>query len=159
LSFVAPEAGVIAEYVDLDGDLHEEAERVLNSALKGDLVAVIPHVVFCELYYVSYRIYEKSLNPNPSLSSEKLVSWLYKSPNVVLAEQSLELAIESGKVKKEYGLSLPDSCVMAMSKIHNGKALFKKREREMSSKVTKMQRNYDVLFLEDYEGSPTWRTV
>ncbi|MCP8321920.1 MAG: hypothetical protein H3Z52_13445, partial [archaeon] len=82
--------------------------------------------------------------------AEKLVKWMYRSPNFVIAEPTLELAILAGRIKRSFSLALTDSYVIAASKLYGGKAVFRKREREMEEKFAELTKNYNVVFLEDY---------
>ena len=59
----------------------------------------------------------------------------------------MDLHLEAAKVKLKYGIALADCYVLALSKIKNSKAVFRKREKEMSEQIEK---DFDVVFLEDY---------
>jgi len=63
---------------------------------------------------------------------------------------TLDLALESGRIKRDFGLTLTDSYVIAAAKLHKGKALFKKRETEMSKQISSLVKEYPLVFLEDY---------
>ena len=63
---------------------------------------------------------------------------------------ALDLALESGRTKRDFGLALTDSYVIAAAKLHKGKALFKKRETEMSKQISSLVKEYPLVFLEDY---------
>ena len=62
---------------------------------------------------------------------------------------SLELDIEAAKVKLEYGIATGDCYILALSKLKNCKAVFRKRENEMPGRI---EEDFDVIFLEDYAG-------
>ena len=62
-------------------------------------------------------------------------------PNTEIVSGTLDLALESGRIKRDFGLTLTDSYVIAAAKMHKGKALFKKRETEMSSKSQALLKN------------------
>ena len=82
--------------------------------------------------------------------TEKLIEWLYRSPNMEIVSGTLDLALESGRIKRDFGLGLTDSYVIAAAKPHKGKALFKKRETEMSKQISSLGKEYPLVFLEDY---------
>jgi len=153
LSCVSLDTGVIVEYIDLKGKLHRQAEAIIEKVLAGKLLAIIPHPTLAETYYVSARIYEKLGLDTPDQRSEELVKWLYKSPNFALEEPSFELALLVGRIKRRFNLALTDAYVIATSKLYKGKAVFRKREREMVEKLTELTKSYDIVFLEDYNPS------
>ena len=148
MSYVSLDTGVIAEYIDLAGSLHKEAEAIVRNVLGGKLLAIIPHPILVETYYVSARIYESLGLRDPEERAEKLFEWLYRSPNISLAEPSLELAILAGKVKRKFSLALTDAYVLASAKLYGGKALFRSKEKEIVKRLNKIIDEYDVAFLQ-----------
>jgi len=148
LSFLSLDTGVTAEYIDLDGDLHREAEAVFRNIAEGRILAFVPHEVLAETYYVSFSIYRKLGLKRPEQRARKLVEWLYQAPNISIPEPSLELAIITGEVKMKFGLALTDSYVLASAKMSGGKALFRKREKEMARRLAELVDEYGVVFLE-----------
>jgi len=148
MSYVSLDTGVIAEYIDLAGSLHKEAEAIVRNVLGGKLLAIIPHPILVETYYVSARIYERLGLSDPEERAEKLIEWFYRSPNISLAEPSLELAILAGKVKRKFSLALTDAYVLASAKLYGGKALFRSKEKEIVKRLNKIIDEYDVAFLQ-----------
>ena len=148
MSFLSLDTGVAAEYIDLEGDLHREAEAVFRNIAEGRILAFVPHEVLAETYHVSSRIYRKLSLKGPEQRAGKLIEWLYKAPNISIPEPSLELDIMAGEIKGRFGLALTDSYVLASAKISGGKALFRKREREMAEKLDELVNEYGVVFLE-----------
>lgn len=148
MSYVSLDTGVIAEYIDLAGSLHKEAEAIIRNVLGGKLLAIIPHPILVETYYVSARIYERLGLSDPEERAERLIEWLYRSPNFSLAEPSLELAILAGKIKRKYGLALTDAYVLASAKLYGGKALFRSKEKEIVKRFSAITVEYDVAFLQ-----------
>ena len=148
MSFLSLDTGVTAEYIDLDGDLHREAEAVFRNIAEGRILAFVPHEVLAETYYVSFSIYRKLGLKRPEQRARKLVEWLYQAPNISIPEPSLELAIITGEVKRKFGLALTDSYVLASAKMSGGKALFRKREKEMARRLAELVNEYGVVFLE-----------
>jgi predicted nucleic acid-binding protein len=139
---------VLIEYINLAGSLHKEAKAVIQSVLDGKIIAIIPHSVLAETYYVSVRIYEKLNLANPEQRAKNFVEWLYRSPNFSVAEPSLELAILAGRVKKEFNLALTDAYVLASAKLYKAKAVFRSKEKEMTEKLEDITKEYDIVFLE-----------
>ncbi|MCE4613129.1 MAG: PIN domain-containing protein [Desulfurococcales archaeon] len=149
---VVLDTGVVVEYIDLKGALHEQAWIVMESVKAGRLEAVIPHPVLSETFYVAARIYSKLGARDPEERALKLIEWLYRLPTVSIVGETLDLALEAGRAKLKYGLALTDCYVLASSKLYNARALFRKREREMGAgKVLRsLTRDYEIVFLEDY---------
>ncbi|MBI2936910.1 MAG: PIN domain-containing protein [Thaumarchaeota archaeon] len=146
---VVLDTGVIAEYIDLSGTLHQQAEAIIESVRLGKLTAIITHPTLAETYYVSLRIYEKLGLAGSERRSQELVTWLYSSPNFKIAEPTLRLAILAGQIKTNFQVALTDAYVIAASQIYNGKPLFRKRESEMAKNISRLKKDYDILFLED----------
>jgi len=155
----AIDTDVIVEYMDEAGDFHFQAKWIIDSITSGKLLGVIAHPVLAELYYVSYRLYERNYavvkdNESPESRAGKLINWLFKSPNVLVPDSTVELAIEAGKIKQKFSLALADSYVIASAKSFRCKAIFKRKEEEMS-RGNKLKRlteedSVSLVFLEDY---------
>jgi predicted nucleic acid-binding protein len=150
LSFISLDTGPIVEYVNVAGAFHSQAKAIFDNIISGKILGLITHPVLAEAYYVSYRVYEKLRLEDPESRAHKLAEWLYMSPNIELADQTLELALTAGKIKKQYSLTLTDAYVIAASKIYNGKAVFRTRDSEIHRKMPELSKNYDLVFLEDY---------
>ncbi|MGI0085500.1 MAG: type II toxin-antitoxin system VapC family toxin [Nitrososphaerales archaeon] len=153
------DTSVLVEFIDEDGDFHAQARGVVESITSGRLTGIIPHPVFVELYYVSYKLYEKNRDVaqskrSPELKAETLINWIFKSPNILVPEDTIELAIAAGKIKQKFSLALTDSYVIACAKLQQCIAIFKSQEEEMSkgNKIEKIETGEDVrlIFLEDY---------
>jgi len=151
LAEVAVDTSVIIEYIDLKGELHEQAEAIFSTLLTSRLEAIVPHPILAETYYVATRLYERLQIENPENLASKLITWLYRLPTVTIPKGEPDLAIEAGRAKLNYGLALTDCYVLAASKIHRCKALFKRREKEISRNIDLLKREYQILFLEDYK--------
>jgi predicted nucleic acid-binding protein len=136
--------------VDLTGVFHSQAEAIIRGILAAKLVAIIPHPVLAETYYVSCRIYEKIGLDKPEARAEMLVDWLCHSPNFMTADSSVMLAKIAGQVKRDFGLALTDAYVIAASKIQGGKAVFRTREAEMKKNMGRLLKKHELVFLEDY---------
>ena len=147
---VAIDTSVIIEYIDAKGELHEQAKLTFSALLTSKLEAIIPHPILAETYYVATRLYQKLKIENPGSVASKLIEWLYRLPTTIIPSEGTNLAIETGKAKLNHGLALTDCYVLATSKTHNCKALFKKTEKEMRKNIDALKKEYQLLFLEDY---------
>ena len=148
---IALDTSVIIEYIDKDAEFQEQAKAVFTCLLNGEFEAIIPHSILSETYYVSAKIYQKLGIGNPEGVSAELVEWLFRLPSVVIPTANKDLAIEAGRAKLKYCLSLTDCYVLAASQIYNCKVLFKKPEKEMASKIKELRRSYQLVFLEDFK--------
>ena len=150
LAKVAIDTSVIIEYVDLKGELHEQAQIVFSAILNGKLEGVIPHPILAETYYIITRLYQELQVEDPQVVASKLIEWLYRLPTTIISGGDIRLAVEAGRAKLAYGLALTDCYVLATSKIYNCKALFKKPEREMLKHMDALKKEYQIIFLQDY---------
>jgi uncharacterized protein len=144
---VAVDTSVIIEYIDQAAELHEQANAVFTAILNHEVEALIPNQILAETYYVSAKIYQKLGIKNPQSLSAELVEWLFRLPSVSVPVENRDLAIEAGAAKFKFGIALTDCYVLAASKIYNAKALFKKPETEMLSKISDLKKAYRLVFL------------
>ena len=147
---IALDTSVIIEYIDKNAEFQGQARAIFTSLLNGEFEALIPHAILSETYYVSAKIYQKLGIANPEEISAELVEWLFRLPLVIIPSENKDLAIEAGKAKLKYCLSLTDCYVLAASQIYNCKALFKIQENEMK-KIDGLKRAYQLVFLSDYK--------
>ncbi|AAB89881.1 type II toxin-antitoxin system VapC family toxin [Archaeoglobus fulgidus] len=140
------DTGVFVDYIDRKSPLHDVARNVINSI--GQLEVLLPYVTIAEICYVTARVLREAGIEEWLEKSVEFVEWLQRHPAVEVV-CSTELDVEAAKVKLRYGLALADCYVLALSKLKNCKAVFRKREKEMPDKVEK---DFDVIFLEDYVG-------
>ena len=148
MNCISIDTSVLIEYINLAGSLHKEAKAVIQSVLDGKIIAVIPHPVLAETYYVSVGIYEKHNLTNPEQRAKNFVEWIYRSPNFSIAEPSLELAILAGRIKRKFNLALTDAYVLASAKLYKAKAVFRSKEKEIADKLEDITKEYDIVFLE-----------
>lgn len=148
---VAIDTSVIIEYIDKRGDLHEQAEMIFSALSTSKLEVITPHPILAETYCVATKLYQKLRIENPQVVASKLIEWLYRLPTTIIPSEDLSLALETGKAKLNHGLALTDCYVLAASRIHGCKALFKKPEREMLENIETLKGEYQLLFLEDYK--------
>ena len=144
------DTSVIIEYIDRKGELHEQAKHIISTLLTNKLEGIIPHPTLAETYYVATRLYRALGLESPQTIAKKLIEWLYRLPTIIIPNHDLSLAIEVGKAKLVYRLALTDCYILATSTLFNCKALFKRREREMVDRLDDLQKNYQLVFLEDY---------
>lgn len=157
---IALDTGVLIEYIDENGSFHEAASTILENVTSGKIAGFVPNVVFAELFYVSAKLYEeleKKKHQNvesPEVRAEKLIRWLFNSPNILMPENSLELTLRAGIIKKKYSIALPDSYVLACAQLNSCKAVFRaveeEMERENKLERLKEQEKIELLFLQDY---------
>ena len=150
---ISIDTGVLVEFIDESGNLHSQATVLIDAVLSGKVIGLIPHPVFAELYYVSSKLYERLGKTGFSATAGNLIKWLYKSPNISVPEGNLDLALEAGSVKREFGLALTDAYVLAVAKLNGCKAIFKSPEDEMKKvgKLKKLEKEqFDLIFLENY---------
>ena len=148
---VVMDTSVIIEYIDLKGELHQQAKTVFSAVLNGKLEVVLPHPILAETYYVAAKIYQKLQIESPQTVASKLIEWLYRLPTTIIPSEDVNLAIETGKAKLSYGLALTDCYVLAASKTYDCKALFKKPEKEMLRKIDALNKEYRIIFLQNYK--------
>ncbi len=144
------DTSVIIEYIDTNGRFHKIASNIFSEINNGKTLAFIPHVILAETYYVAVRIYNQLGLSDSDKRAENLVSWLYSHPFIEIINKTLDLAIKAGKIKRELKLALTDCYVLAVSKIKNAVALFRKREREMLRVINVLTRKFNIQFLEDF---------
>ena len=147
---VCLDTSVIIEYIDRGGKYHQYSSQLFNLIIKGNLRAIIPHVILAETYYVASRIYEKLGLENPDLYANKLVEWLYRLPTIQVIGEPLDLVLEAGKIKLKYRLALTDCYILAVSKLYNCKVIFREREKEMINIIKELEKEFKIMFLEDY---------
>jgi len=127
-------------------------KAVFSATLNGKLEGILPHPILAETYYVAERLYRKLQIENPQIVASKLIEWLYRLPTtIIIPSGDINLAIETGKAKLNYGLALTDCYVLAASKIYNCKALSKKPEREMLKNIDILKKEYQIIFLQNYK--------
>ena len=146
---VCLDTSVILEYINLNGKYHEQAEIVFTAILNGQLEAYIPSIILAEVHYASLLLYERLGLENPILRAGKLISWLYKLPNIMIVNEDLNLILEASEIGRKYLLPLTTCFVLATSKINDCKAVFVKRLVK-DEEIRNLEREVDIIYLEDY---------
>lgn len=96
------------------------------------------------------RLYEEGGRQNPAALAESYCRYVFYHSGVEMEELGLDLLLESGRVKEAYGLAPTDCMVLAAAKRRRCKALFRHREKEMGRAGDSLLRNFEVVFLEDF---------
>jgi len=144
VSKIAVDTGVFVEYINRKARYYKAAKAIIDSF--GKLEVLLPGVTISEVCYVTARILNAAGVENAFEKAAEFVSWLYSHPAVRIVND-LNLHIEAARIKLEYGIALADCYVLALSRIEDCKAVFRKREKEMPGEIEK---DFDVIFLEDY---------
>ncbi|MHA1604826.1 MAG: PIN domain-containing protein [Candidatus Freyarchaeota archaeon] len=143
-SRVSIETRVFVEYIDTNGAFHSLARALINSLNRIEVF--VPGVTLTETCYVTARIYKALGVKDYFRKALSFVEWLRTHPSVQVV-RSFNLDVEAAKIKTLYNVALTDCYVLALSKIKNCMAIFRKREKEMSPGIEK---HFKILFLEDY---------
>jgi predicted nucleic acid-binding protein len=151
MPIIAVDTSVIIEYIDKAAEFHNQANAVFSAIINNEVKAIIPHQILAETYYVSAKIYQKLGIRKPQSLSAELVEWLFRLPSVSIPAENRDLAIEAGAAKYNFCIALTDCYVLGAAKIYNAKALFKKPEAEMLTKIGELKKTYQLVFLSDYK--------
>ena len=93
------DTSAIIEYIDMKGELHEQAKLTFSALLSSKLEVLLPHPILAETYYVATKLYQRLKIENPQNVASKLIEWLYRLPTTVIPSGDTNLAIETGKAK------------------------------------------------------------
>lgn len=150
MSSVVLDTGVIAEFVNLNGEFNKQATIIFDAINSGSLTALLNPVTISELRYVLWRIYDKLAIKNSDKISKDFCEYIYYHPSVRVLQMSLELLLEAGSIKHRYALSLTDCFVLATSKLNRCKAVFRHKEDELEPVFKDLSNEFDLVFLQDY---------
>jgi len=78
LTKVAIDTSVIIEYIDIKGELHEQAKLAFSALLTSKLEVILPHPILAETHYVAEKLYQKLKIENSLTVALKLIEWLYR---------------------------------------------------------------------------------
>lgn len=146
MSRIAIDTGVLVDYIDKKSPYHEQAKAIMDSL--GRIELFLPSITLAEVCYVTARVLEEKKVRDSLDKAIQFVRWLYFHPAVTVVDE-LDMHIEAAKIKLKYKIALADCYVLALSKLKMCKAVFRKREREMTEEIEK---NFDVIFLEGYDS-------
>ncbi|WXG42358.1 MAG: PIN domain-containing protein [Candidatus Freyarchaeum deiterrae] len=141
---VSIDTGVFTEYIDVKGSFHKLAKALFDSLYMIEVF--LPGVILAETCYVAARIYKILGLGQYFERALKLVEWLSAHPSIKVV-RSFDLDVEAAKIKTHYNVALTDCYILAVSKIRDCTAIFRKREKEMPPSIEK---DFNILFLEDY---------
>lgn len=150
MSLVALDSSVIAEYANLSGRLHAQADATFTAINEGKLHAVLAPPTISELYYILARLYPASGDVEPQKKAEAFCKYIYFHPSIEVADLTFPTLIEAAKIKSEYKLALTDCYVLALAKLRRCRAIFRHREEEMKKLSRRLLEKFEIVFLEDY---------
>lgn len=151
MSLVVIDSGVFAEYANVSGRLNAQANAIFSSLNKGKLSAVVAPPSLSEVFYVLARLYTTFGVEEPEKKASKFCEYIYHHPSIEVADASLPLILEAGRIKYIFKLALTDCFVLALSKLRKCKAIFRHREKEMKKILEELNKRFQMVFLEDYE--------
>lgn len=135
------DTSVVIEIANEKGKFHEQALVILKAIKEKKIKALIPKPSLAEIYYVASRLYESDQK------GKNLLDWLITQEGIKIEEMNYEDLIKSGKIKKEYSVSIMDSFFLWLSRKRKCKSIFRKKEREFSEKLLK---DFQIVFLSEY---------
>ena len=144
MSRITVDTGVFVDYIDRKSPYHTQAKAIINSL--GGIELLLPPITLAEVCYVATRVLKEAGVRDAFDKAVKFVEWLYSHPAVTIVNE-LDLHVETAKIKLKYKIALADCYVLALSKLKDCKAVFRKREKDMPEEIEK---DFDVIFLEDY---------
>jgi len=150
MSLVVLDTGVIAESVNVGGELNKQATIIFDAINSGSLTAFVNPITISELRYVLWRMYDKLAVKNAEKVSMDFCEYIYYHPGIRVLEMSLELLLEAGSIKHRYALAISDCFVLAASKLNRCRAVFRHKEHEIEPILKYLVKEFDVIFLEDY---------
>ena len=146
---VVLDTSVIIEYVVANSPWRELLARVLFSALKGVYELYLSTVTLAEVFYVAKRIYEEVGVEKPGKAAENFLFFLEKHKGLSIVPPNFGIAVEAGKIKSIYKISLADSFVLATAKILKAKPLFRKIEKELEPHMEDFKKEYGLMTIEE----------
>ncbi len=121
----------------LGTDLGEKLRDLLS---KNEIY--IPFPTLTEVYYILCRLRGRTF-------AAKTLGKVVKSKGHI--GTSISLAVEMGKIKCHRTISLADAGVIALTRLKEGAAVFKKKEREIKQEMEEQPLSIPFIFLEDLE--------
>lgn len=143
------DTGVIVEYIISNSPLRPVLTKLFSSALRGANELYLSTVTLAETFYVARRIYEWAGVEQPEEAARDFLFFLEKHKALSLVQPNTETAVEAGKVKAFYRVSLADSFVLATAKIFNAKALFRKVEKEIEPYMKALKKEYGLTTVKE----------
>lgn len=134
---VALDSSVLIEY--LTGTKTGKILKEYFETLKPEEKVSCSVLTLSEVFYVLCRL------RGAKFAEEKINDML--ASRILEVNDSVELAIGTGKIKCERAISLADCSCIATAEMTNAKAVFAKRERELTEEKEKTPFNVEIIFL------------
>jgi len=103
--------------------------------------------VYCSLYSVSEIFYVLCRSKGPEYAAEKLNLML--SSHIVEVNGTMEMALETGRLKCGRALSMADCSCISTAKITGSRAIFAQSEKELAKEMSKEVFDVEILLLTD----------
>lgn len=143
------DTSVIVEYIVANSPWRGLLTRILSGSLTGYYKVYISTVTLAETFYIAKRIYEVTNAKKPEKAAENLLYFLEKHRGITIVPPDHHIALEAGRIKSRYKVSLADSFVIATAKILKANPLFKKVEKELKPILDELKREYGLIILKD----------
>jgi len=143
---LALDTSVLIELIIAGSPYRDYVENLFLKSRRGEVELYVNTVTLAEVVYVAARIYKLAGVRDPNAEAERFTAWLSYKAKIV--EVDTRLAKLAGELRKKLGIALPDCFTIALANTINGKALFKRIEREMRDVVEEL-RKLNVIFLEE----------
>lgn len=91
-------------------------EGAIRETLEQDATIVMNKVNLLDVYYDTYRLYDKE-------TADKLVKIIGRLPILIKSKLSDDVFNEAGRLKASYRISIADSIALAESSVSGGKLL------------------------------------
>ncbi|MHA1710805.1 MAG: PIN domain-containing protein, partial [Candidatus Freyarchaeota archaeon] len=101
--------------------------------------------VYCSLYTISELFYVLCRLKGLGYAVEKMNMML--SSRVVEINNTVEMALEAGRLKCERAISIGDCSCIATAKITRSQAIFAKKEKEIATEMKTKPFDVEILFL------------
>jgi len=143
------DTSVIIEYIIVNSPLRNLLSSLFFYAVKGVHEIYLSTVTLAEVFYVSKRIYEEVGTENPEEASRNFLFFLNRHKGLSIIPPNFNIAIEAGRIKSLYKISMADAFVLATAKTLKAKALFRKIEKEVEPFVEHISREYGFITIEE----------
>jgi len=115
--------------------------RTYFERMELDETAYVSNLTIAETFYVLCR------REGVESASQKITRMI--SSKVIQPTDSIELAIEAGKLKCERAISLPDCSCLAVAKETGARPVFASRETELTREMKRKPFDVVPIFLQD----------
>jgi len=146
------DTSVIIEYVIANSPWRKLLATILSQASRGAYELYLSTVTLAEVYYVAKRMYEAAGVEEPGKAAENLLFFLEKHRGLSIVPANIDIAVEAGRAKSAYRVSLADSFALTTARILKAKPLFRRIERELEPHVEDLKREYGLMTVEELLG-------